>query len=120
MQEFIDKTSTQEGTKINRKAMMAVQGFQGINTVFNSDGSITETNSDGHTLTTTFNADGTITETFTGKKTITKNTYSIHHYCATWTSDVTKRTTRIKRIIGVKMYDKLYGKFLHKFKWLEW
>ena len=57
---------------------------------------------------------------YTGKKTVTKNTYSIHHYCATWTSDVTKRTTRIKRIIGVKMYDKLYGKFLHKFKWLEW
>ena len=57
---------------------------------------------------------------YTGKKTITKNTYSIHHYCASWTSSVTKRTTRIKRIIGVKMYNKLYGKFLHKFKWLEW
>jgi hypothetical protein len=57
---------------------------------------------------------------YTGKKTITKNTYSIHHYSASWTSKVTKRTTRIKRIIGVKMYNKLYGKFLHKFKWLEW
>ena len=57
---------------------------------------------------------------YTGKKTKTRNTYSIHHYSASWTSDVTKRTTRIKRIIGVKMYDKLYGKFLHKFKWLEW
>ena len=57
---------------------------------------------------------------YTGKKTITNNTYSIHHYSASWTSDITKRTTRIKRIIGVKMYDKLYGKFLHKFKWLEW
>ena len=57
---------------------------------------------------------------YTGKKTITKNTYSIHHYSASWTSAVTKRTTRIKRIIGVKMYDKLYGKFLHKFKGLEW
>ena len=56
----------------------------------------------------------------TGKKTITQNTYSIHHYSASWTSDVTKRTTRIKRIIGVKMYNKLYGKFLHKFKGLEW
>jgi hypothetical protein len=56
----------------------------------------------------------------TGKKTITKNTYSIHHYSASWTSDVTKRTTRIKRLIGVKMYNKLYGKFLHKFKGLEW
>ena len=57
---------------------------------------------------------------YTGKKSITKNTYSIHHYSASWTSKVTKRTTRIKRIIGVKMYNKLYGKFLHKFKWLEW
>jgi mannosyltransferase OCH1-like enzyme len=57
---------------------------------------------------------------YTGKKTITKNTYSIHHYSASWTSAVTKRTTFIKRIIGVKMYNKLYGKFLHKFKWLEW
>ena len=57
---------------------------------------------------------------YTGKKTITKNTYSIHHYSASWTSPVTKRTTRIKRIIGVKLYDKLYGKFLHKFKGLEW
>lgn len=57
---------------------------------------------------------------YTGKIKRTKNTYSIHHYCASWTSSVTKRTTRIKRIIGVKLYDKLYGKFLHKFKWLEW
>ena len=57
---------------------------------------------------------------YTGKKTITENTYSIHHYSASWTSAVTKRTTRIKRIIGLKMYNKLYGKFLHKFKWLEW
>ena len=57
---------------------------------------------------------------YTGKKNITKNTYSIHHYSASWTSKVTKRTTAIKRIIGVKMYNKLYGKFLHKFKWLEW
>lgn len=57
---------------------------------------------------------------YTGKKTITKHTYSIHHYSASWTSAVTKRTTRIKRIIGVKMYNKLYGKFLHKYNWLEW
>lgn len=57
---------------------------------------------------------------YTGKKIITKNTYSIHHFCASWTSKTAKRTLFIKRIIGVKMYDKLYGKFLHKFKWLEW
>ncbi len=57
---------------------------------------------------------------YTGRITKTENTYSVHHYAASWTSKVTKRTTFIKRIIGVKMYDKLYGKFLHKFKWLEW
>lgn len=59
-------------------------------------------------------------EYYTGKKNITKNTYSIHHYCASWISEKAKRTTIIKRIIGVKMYEKLYGKFLHKFDWLEW
>lgn len=57
---------------------------------------------------------------YTGKKIITKNTYSIHHYCASWTSATSKRTIFVKRIIGVKLYEKLYGKFLHKFKWLEW
>lgn len=57
---------------------------------------------------------------YTGKVKITKNTYSIHHYNASWTTKRTKRTTFIKRIIGVKMYDKLYGRFLHKCKWLEW
>ena len=57
---------------------------------------------------------------FSGKKVITKNTYSIHHFCASWTSAKSKRTTLIKRIIGVKLYSKLYGKFLHRFNWLEW
>jgi len=57
---------------------------------------------------------------YTGKKKITKNTYSIHHFCASWTSPTAKRTLFLKRIVGVKLYDKLYGKFLHKFKWLEW
>lgn len=57
---------------------------------------------------------------YTGRKRITKNTYSIHHFCASWISPTAKRTLFVKRIIGVKLYDKLYGKFLHKFKWLEW
>ena len=57
---------------------------------------------------------------YTGKKEITDNTYSIHHFCASWLSAKSKRTTFIKRLIGVKLYDKLYGKFLHKCKWLEW
>lgn len=74
MKDFIDKTSTQNGTPINREALMAVQGFQGKRIVFNKDGSITETNSDGHTLTTVFNSDGTVTETFVGDKTIRKTT----------------------------------------------
>lgn len=74
MIEFIDKTSTVEGTNINRQAMMAIQGFIAQNTVFNTDGSITETNGLGQTKTTVFNADGSITETFTGAKTIVKTT----------------------------------------------
>ena len=57
---------------------------------------------------------------YTGKISVTKNTYSIHHYSASWTSAVSRRTTRLKRLIGVNLYHKLYGKFLHKFKWLEW
>ena len=57
---------------------------------------------------------------YTGNKVITKNTYSIHHFCASWTSATAKRTTFAKRILGVKLYNKLYGKFLYKLKWLEW
>ena len=57
---------------------------------------------------------------YTGKKVITENTYSIHHFYASWISKRARRTLFIKRIVGVKMYNKLYGKFLHKFKWLEW
>lgn len=57
---------------------------------------------------------------YTGKKKITKNTYSIHHFSASWISPTAKRTLFLKRLVGVRLYDKLYGKFLHKFKWLEW
>ena len=57
---------------------------------------------------------------YSGRKVITENTYSIHHFCASWTSATAKRTLILKRVLGVKLYDKLYGKFLHKFKWLEW
>lgn len=66
--------ATVDGTPINRENMMALQGFQAKTTVFNADGSITETNAKDETLTTTFNADGSITETFVGEKTITKTT----------------------------------------------
>lgn len=74
MIEFIDKTSEQEGTPINRDNLMAMQGFIANNTIFNADGSITETNSKGEVLTTVFNEDGSITEIFMGEKTITKTT----------------------------------------------
>lgn len=74
MKEFIDKTSEQSGTPINREAMMALQGFEAKTTKFNTDGSIVETNANDETLTTIFNADGSITERFVGEKTITKIT----------------------------------------------
>lgn len=74
MIDFIDKTSEQNGTPINRDNLMAVQGFVGMSTIFNADGSITETNSKGETLTTIFNADRSIVQTFVGEKTITKTT----------------------------------------------
>ena len=75
MIDFIDKTTEQNGTPINRENLMAMQGFIANNTVFNADGSITETNGKGEVLTTVFNNDGSITETFVGvvgTKTITK------------------------------------------------
>lgn len=72
MIEFIDKTDSQSGTKINRAAMMAIQGFIGMTISFAEDGSIVETNSQGHTKTTSFLADGSIQEVFVGDKTITK------------------------------------------------
>lgn len=72
MKEFIDKTTEKNGTPINRDTLMAMQGFIGSITVFNSGGSITETNSDGETMTTAFNEDGSISERFEGVKVITK------------------------------------------------
>ena len=74
MQEFIDETNEKQGTPINRKNLMAIQGFINQNTTVNADGSIVQVNQDGQRLTTTFNDDGSITETFVGEKTITKTT----------------------------------------------
>ena len=62
------------GTPINRNNLMAMQGFIANTIKFNADGSITETNGNGETLTTTFGADGKITEKFVGQKTLTKTT----------------------------------------------
>jgi hypothetical protein len=74
MKEFIDETSTIDGTPINRANLMAIQGFIGLDVSYNEDGSIVETNSNGETLTTTKNADGSYTQIFEGEKTITKTT----------------------------------------------
>ena len=74
MKEFIDKTSVQNGTAINREAMMAIQGFQAKTTTISALGSrIDEVDDDGHTLTTKI-TDSSIIETFEGEKTITKTT----------------------------------------------
>ena len=54
------------GTPLNRLNMMAIQGFETVTTVFNADGSITETNAEGDKLVTTFSSDGSIREIFTG------------------------------------------------------
>lgn len=62
-------------TAINRRLLMGMQGFFGKTTVFNLDGSITETNQDGDTKTTVFNPDGSIVESFTsGGVEMTKTT----------------------------------------------
>lgn len=82
MIDFIDKTTEQSGTPINRENLMALQGMENNNVdiVENEDGSITitETNNDNHTLTINIaeNEDGstTIVETFVGEKIITKTT----------------------------------------------
>lgn len=73
MKEFIDKTDQQNGTPINRDNLMAIQGFQSQTYSFVGN-SVIETNSNGETLTTVFNNDGSITQTFSGEKTITKTT----------------------------------------------
>lgn len=74
MIEFVDKTSEQSGTEINRANLMAIQGFIASNITFNDDGSITETNANGEILTTVFKTDGSIEQIFVGSKTITKTT----------------------------------------------
>lgn len=74
MIEFIDKTLTMSGTPLNRKNMMALQGFFENTLMFNDDGTMTEVNGDGSVLTTSFNEDGSITERFEGEKVITKTT----------------------------------------------
>lgn len=72
MIDFIDKTSEQNGTPINRENMMAIQGFESLTTEIKSDGRIVQTNDKGQTLTTTVVEDGSIVQVFAGEKRITK------------------------------------------------
>lgn len=73
-----EDNATIVGTALNREAFMALQGIENSTTVFNSNGSITETYPTG-TLTTTFGTGGSVIETFvstsghTTVKTITFN-----------------------------------------------
>lgn len=66
MVNWIDEVpGTIEGTPVNRKNLMDMQGFNNYTLVISEDGNtITET-SDGGTLETVISGD-TITETFTG------------------------------------------------------
>lgn len=65
----------ENGTALNRANLMAMQGFGECETVFNADGSITETFQDSSTKKTVFNADGSISETFTaGTQVMSKTT----------------------------------------------
>ena len=51
------------GTPLNRDLFMKMQGFEDSTTTFNEDGSITEVGTTGY-LRTVYNANGSITETF--------------------------------------------------------
>ena len=75
MKEFIDKTSEKSGTKINREALMGIQGFQEFTIDFDEKNDIiTETYANGEKFITSFNDDGSISETLVGEKTITETT----------------------------------------------
>lgn len=69
-------TLAQVPTAVNAVLFNMLQGFETKNTVFNPDGSITETDLNSNAVKkTTFNADGSITEALTeGTASITKTT----------------------------------------------
>lgn len=80
MIDFIDKTTEQNGTPINRENLMAMQGFIATKTdppTKNALGEeqIIQTNIEtGEQLITTFKLNRQIEEKFIGQKTITKTT----------------------------------------------
>lgn len=68
-----DDSPVEVGSGLNRASLMEAQGFAGSSTVFNPNGSITETSDLGNVLLTEFLPDGSIRETLTsflGKITI--------------------------------------------------
>lgn len=66
---------TAEGTPVGRALFMALQGMEPCSTIFNVDGSVTETYETG-VLTTTFPDSSHVVETFvpTAGSTVTKTT----------------------------------------------
>lgn len=80
MIDFIDKTTVQSGTPINRENMMAIQGFSNCD-IYEDVNELGEKQiikdyvDRNEKLITTFKLDGRIEEKFVGEKTITK-TYS--------------------------------------------
>ena len=67
---------TEVGTPVNQSLLNEIYGLADVTTVFNQDGSITETDpNSGVTMTTVFNQDGSITETMSnGVQTRSKTT----------------------------------------------
>lgn len=57
---------------------------------------------------------------YTGETTITANTYSIHHFDASWTSPVSRRSIALRRLVGERCYAILYTKILSKIGGWEW
>lgn len=73
MIDFVDKTEEKNGTYINRKNMMAIQGF--LSSSFKIvDGEIIETNENNESLLTK-KENGKIIEIFNGEKQMTKTTH---------------------------------------------
>ena len=70
MIDFIDTTSEQSGTPINRENLMGVQGYSAETVVFGNN-IIVKTNSKGEKETITF-SDNQIIKKFVGEKTITQ------------------------------------------------
>lgn len=62
--EYADNPTT-TGTNLNRATLMDAQGFSGVTTTFNANGSITEIFVNGNTLLTEFLANGDIKESLT-------------------------------------------------------